>query len=159
PGVTNTARVATAGDNDAANDVANDPTAVSPPATPDLAIGKSHAGNFTSGFNGTYTLTVNNLGGAATSGAITVTDTLPAGLTFVSGAGAGWSFGVSGAILTATSLGPLAPGAGTGFTITVSVGPAAVPSVTNRAVVATAGDGNAANDVATDPTTVNGSPT
>src|SRR5262249_22572084 len=131
PSVTNSACVATAGDTNAANDCASDPTNVAAAAAPDLALAKSHAGSFAVGSNGSYTLTVENVGSASTSGVISVTDTLPAGLTFVSGAGAGWSFSSSGQAVTALHVGVLATGASSAFTLTVAVGPAAVPSVTN----------------------------
>src|SRR5438067_2179287 len=49
--------------------------------SPDLTLAKSHADPFVRGSAGTYTLTVSNAGGSATSGTTTVTDTLPAGLT------------------------------------------------------------------------------
>ena len=51
----------------------------------DLAITKTHTGSFTAGSDGTYTLTVTNHGPSPTSGTTTVTDTLPAGESFVSG--------------------------------------------------------------------------
>ena len=71
---------------------------------------KTHSGNFTVGFNGSYTITVSNVGSAATSGAVTVTDTLPTGLGFASASGAGWSFSVNGPVVTATNPGPLNAG-------------------------------------------------
>src|SRR5207253_1693170 len=58
-----------------------------------LSISKSHTGNFIQGQqNATYTVTVSN-GSAAgpTSGTVTVTDTVPAGMTLVSMAGTGWT--------------------------------------------------------------------
>jgi uncharacterized repeat protein (TIGR01451 family) len=60
---------------------------------PVLSITKIHSGAFTQGQQGaTYTVTVTNaVGAAATSGTVTVTDTLPAGLSFGSMAGSGWS--------------------------------------------------------------------
>jgi uncharacterized repeat protein (TIGR01451 family) len=49
---------------------------------PDLTIAKSHTGNFVQGQSGAqYNLAVTNAGGVATSGVVTVTDTLPTGLT------------------------------------------------------------------------------
>src|SRR5439155_27119171 len=111
-------------------------------------------GALTAGSNGTYSLTVGNVGTATNTGAITVVDTLPAGLTFVSGSGSGWAFNANGQIVTAVHVATLTPGASSAFTLTIAAGAAAVPSVTNRAVVSTSGDGNPANDVATDPTTV-----
>ena len=59
---------------------------------PDVTIRKSHAGNFRQGDIGdTYTLTASNLGPGTTTGAVTVTDTLPAGLTATAIGGTGWS--------------------------------------------------------------------
>ncbi|MBL8113437.1 MAG: VCBS repeat-containing protein, partial [Acidobacteria bacterium] len=54
---------------------------------PDLALSKSHGGNFSPGGTGTFTLTATNLGNGPTTGPVTIVDTLPAGLTFVSAAG------------------------------------------------------------------------
>jgi uncharacterized repeat protein (TIGR01451 family) len=64
--------------------------AVNPPV---LSISKTHVGNLTQGQqNAIYTVTVSN-GGAAgpSSGAVTVTETIPSGLTLVSMAGTGWA--------------------------------------------------------------------
>ncbi len=155
PGVTNAATVNTPGDNNPTNDRDTDPTPVSPAQTaPDLGIDKSHEGSFIVGQNGTYTIVVTNVGTAATTGAITVRDTLPAGLTFVSGSGTGWTIGSVGAVVTATHPGPLAVSASLDFKLVVAVGPEAVPSVTNAATVQTPGDGNPRNDRDTDPTPV-----
>jgi uncharacterized protein (TIGR03437 family) len=61
-------------------------------AVPDLIIGKSHAGNFRQGDTGdTYALTVTNAGEGPTTGAVMVSDTLPAGLTATAISGPGWS--------------------------------------------------------------------
>ena len=58
-----------------------------------LAIAKTHAGNFTQGQTGaTYSVTVSNGAGAgSTSGTVTVTETVPAGMTLVSMSGTGWT--------------------------------------------------------------------
>ena len=159
PGVTNTAVASTPGDVDAGNDRAVDPTTVdAAPLVPDLGLAKSHVGSFTIGSSGTYTLVVTNLGTAPTTGTITVTDSLPPGLTFASAAGSGWTFASVGTAVTATHPGPLAVGDTLGFTLDVSAGPAALPSATNVAVAQTAGDVNSANDRATDVTGILGSP-
>jgi uncharacterized repeat protein (TIGR01451 family) len=47
--------------------------------------------NVPAGGTATYTLTASNIGAAATTAAVTVTDTLPAGLTATGLAGTGWS--------------------------------------------------------------------
>ncbi|MGH9972050.1 MAG: hypothetical protein ACREBG_30255 [Pyrinomonadaceae bacterium] len=125
---------------------------------PDLAIDKSHTGDFTVGTNGTYTLTLTNAGTCSTTGNITVTDTLPNGLSFVSGTGTGWNCSAVGQDVTCTNAGPLAATGVSTITLTVGVAQAAVPAVTNTATVSTPNDGNAANNSDSDPTTVNGPP-
>ena|GEM_PF-6135213 len=152
PGVTNTAIVANARDLNPLNDTAKDPTTIG--AVVDLAIAKSHTGNFTAGSNGVYTLTVTNAGTVSTSGTITVVDTLPNGLSFVSGTGSQWSCAASGQMVTCTNLGPLGAGASSAITLTVGVSGATAPSVTNIATVSVTGDANPTNNSASDPTTV-----
>ena len=56
----------------------------------DLALGKTHAGIFAVGLDGSYTVDVQNVGAGAHHGEITVTDTLPASFTLVSGTGVDW---------------------------------------------------------------------
>jgi uncharacterized repeat protein (TIGR01451 family) len=59
---------------------------------PKLKLGLEHNGSFTEGENGaTYTVIVSNTSSTATSGAVTVSETLPAGMTLVSMAGTGWT--------------------------------------------------------------------
>ncbi len=73
------------------------PTVINPvlaPSTaPALSISKTHVGNFFLGqTNATYSVLVSNANGATTtSGAVTVTDTVPSGLMLVSMAGTGWT--------------------------------------------------------------------
>ena len=135
---------------------ANDPTTIVP-SPPNLALTKTHPGNFTVGSQGSYTLTPSNTGQTATSGTLTVVDTLPAGLTYVSSSGAGWTCAAAGQTVTCTSTTAVAPGAAANpITLNVSVGAAAYPATTNTA---TATGGGAANTaVASDPTSVNGNP-
>ncbi|HYL36121.1 MAG TPA: SBBP repeat-containing protein, partial [Bryobacteraceae bacterium] len=61
--------------------------------TASLNISKTHSGSFAQGQqNASYTVAVSNAANASpTSGAVTVTETLPSGLTLVSMAGPGWS--------------------------------------------------------------------
>ena len=73
-----------------ANNTASDPTTIG--GIPNLTLSKSHSGNFTQGQTGAvYTLLASNVGTAATTGTVTVTDTLPAGLTATALSGTGWS--------------------------------------------------------------------
>jgi uncharacterized repeat protein (TIGR01451 family) len=140
---------------DLTNNQDDEPTTV---VAPDLAINKDDNGaTFTVGqTNGTYTLVVSNVGNAATFGPITVTDTLPDGLTFVSATGTNWSCTNAGAVITCTyNGGNLAPGeTAPTITVTVAVGAAAVPQVINPAHVTTPGDVNPANDNDQEPTPV-----
>ncbi len=135
---------------------ANDPTTIDP-APAALAIAKSHAGDFTVGSTGTYTIVASNPGGTATSGTVTVVDTLPTGLTYNSASGTGWSCGASGQTVTCTSTAAIAAAANANaITLNVNILAAAVPSVTNSATAT--GGGTTSSPTATDPTTVGGAP-
>jgi uncharacterized repeat protein (TIGR01451 family) len=156
--VTNTASVAGGGDTNPLNNAANDPTTVIPPP-PDLTITKTHTGNFLQGqTSAPYTLTVTNLtGNGPTSGQVTVTDTLPTGLTLASMFGTGWSCNFSTAscvrsdVLAANASYPT-------ITVLVNVAGNAPASVINTANVSGGGDITPGNDTATDPTTINPAP-
>jgi uncharacterized repeat protein (TIGR01451 family) len=113
---------------------------------PLLNFTKTHAGNFTVGTNGTYTLQVSNVSAAPTTGTITVTDTLPTGLGFVSATGTGWTCSAAAQLVTCTSTTAIAAGSvgtptlGAPITLTVTVAAAAAPSVTNTARASGGGD-------------------
>ena len=153
--LTNTATVTGGNDSNTGNNSASDPTTVN--GVPDLTIAKTHSGNFTQGQNGTYTLTASNAGGAATSGTVTVSDTLPAGLSYVSATGTGWTCSNSSGTVTCTRSDALAAGASyPAITLTVSVAPNSALSITNTASVSGGGQTYTSNDSSSDPTTVNG---
>ena len=122
----------------------------------DLSISKSHPRDFFVGRQETYAIRVTNNGPLDDTGPITVTDALPAGLTYVSGSGAGWSCTAVGQDVTCTHPGPLANGANLpDLILTMDVDAAAVPSVTNTAAVSSPMfDNQAANDSTSDVTTV-----
>jgi len=108
---------------------------------PQLNLAKSHSGNFRQGQNGVYTLTPSNTGTAPTSGAISVVDTLPSGLTYVSATGAGWACSSTAPTVTCTSTDAIANGAsGNPITLTVAVASGTTGSVTNTARVSGGGD-------------------
>src|SRR5205814_2126914 len=116
PNVTNSASVSgPVSDPNPADNTSTDPTAVSPVA--DLSIAKSHTGSFTVGQNGVYTLTVSNAG-PSPSGALTVTDTLPAGLTFVSYTALFRACGAVGQVVTCTNAAGLATSGSSTITLT-----------------------------------------
>jgi uncharacterized repeat protein (TIGR01451 family) len=159
--VTNTATVTNAGDVDASNNSASDPTAVTAvtPPGPDFSITKTHSGDARPGQSGfVYTITVRNVGTGPGSGTITVTDVLPAKLTATAVTGAGWTCSL-GATPTCTRSDPLAAGAAwPAISLTVSVASDAPPTVTNVATVSGGGDVNSNNDSASDQTNVKARP-
>ncbi|HRH41197.1 MAG TPA: DUF11 domain-containing protein [Pyrinomonadaceae bacterium] len=134
----------------------------------DLTISKTHtAANFTRGSTGTYDLTVSNVGNIASSGTITITDTLPIGLT-VNGGTAGtvtpsgtnaanWTCNSNAAspqVITCTSSTSITASGSSTFTLTVNIGNNAASSVTNNVSVAGGGEVNTTNDTASDPTAI-----
>src|SRR5262249_45350525 len=132
---------------------------VTAPALPDLTIAKSHMGDFRQGDAAdTYTLNVSNSGSGPTTGTVTVTDTLPTGLTPTaadSGTINGWSVSTNGQPVTAARSDVLTNGSSyPALTLTVSVANNAPASITNTATVAGGGEVNTANDSASDLTTI-----
>ena len=154
--VTNIAKVAGGNETNAANNTALDVTTIA--AGPDLTITKTQTGSFTQGQTGaTYTITVTNSGGAATTGTITVTDALPAGLTATAFAGTGWTCTVTP--LSCTNPGPIGAGASAPtLTLTVNVAANAPASVTNTATVSGGSEVNTTNNTATNVTTIGAGP-
>src|SRR5947209_6327774 len=99
----------------------------------------------------TYTVTVTN-GGPSTAANVQVTDNLPAGVTFQSASGTGWTCMQAAGVVTCTR-GSVVPGGAPPITITVT--PALCGTITNRATVSsTTIDPSAANNTATTSTTV-----
>ncbi len=123
---------------------------------PDLTIAKAHTGGFAQGAQGlTYTLTVTNSGGSTTSGTVTVTDTIPSGLTLVSMAGQGWTCGSPNAANVCTRSDGLNGGASyPAIIVTVNVDAGAPPSVTNQATVSGGSETNTSNNSASDVTAI-----
>lgn len=116
---------------------------------PALTISKTHTGNLAEEqTNAVYTVTVSNHG-FGTSGTVTVTEKLPAGLTLVSMAGAGWTCAGGGvscsrsdALAAGTSYAPI--------TVTVNVASNAPSQVINQVTVSGGGSVSAtASDTAT----------
>ncbi|HEV7681828.1 MAG TPA: hypothetical protein VGO68_06875 [Pyrinomonadaceae bacterium] len=151
--VTNSVSVSGGGQTNTTNDTATNPTTIN--QLPDLTITKTHVGNFTQGQVGaTYSITATNSGSAATSGTVTVVDTLPAGLTATAISGTGWSCVLG--TLTCTRSDALAAGSSYPvITVTVTVANNAPASVTNSVTVSGGGQTNTTNDTATNPTTIN----
>src|SRR5664279_1196539 len=141
--LTNTARVSTpTGDPNSTNNVtAPVVTSVTPVA--DVAIGKTGSASVLASSNLVYTISVTNFGPSSAS-SVTVTDTLPLGVTFVSATGGG----VNTSGVMSWTLGTLANGQVSNLTVTVTA--PASGSLTNTARVSTpTGDPNSTNNVTT----------
>jgi len=121
---------------------------------PDLRLTKTHGGVFVQGQTGaTYTLTVSNIGSASSVGTVTVTDTLPVGLTATGISGTTWNCTV--APLSCNRSDGLAAGANyPPVNLTVNVAGNAPANVTNIASVSGGGDGNTGNNTASDVTSI-----
>jgi uncharacterized repeat protein (TIGR01451 family) len=158
--ITNTATASsTTSDPNSGNDSATATTTVGT-GSADLSVTKVDTPDpVTPGTNLTYTITVNNAGPSnATTAALS--DTLPAGTTFVSlSSPGGWSCttpAVGGTGAVSCSLASLASGNAV-FTLTVAVGATVTPGtiITNTATVSTATfDPNSGNDSVNATTTV-----
>ena len=125
---------------------------------PDLVIAMSHAGNFTVGENGVYTIVITNIGGTAFSGPMEVDDHLTSlPFTFVSATGSGWSCGLVehgppvGAVATCNSNSVIVAGA-TGSPITLTVLPTVSGTFTNTVGLST--ESTPPSPTASDPTIV-----
>lgn len=124
--------------------------------TPNLIIIKSGPTTATVGMNFTYTLTVNNTGNAVSNGRITVRDTIPVGLSFVTSTGSGWSCSAVGQALTCVSNNTIIVNGSSNIAIVVN--PLNIGTVTNTASVIGGGDNTWAlsNNVITN---INAAPT
>ena len=120
------------------------------PVYSDLTITVADSGNFAQGQTGAvYTITVGNTGPGPTSGAVVVTDTLPAGLTAVSMAGAGWNCALT--TLTCSRSDALAVNAMyPPISLTANIAADAPASLVNTVSVSGGGEMNAANNTAVD---------
>ena len=120
------------------------------PIPPALTILKSHVGNFPPGQAGAeYTIQIMNTGGGPTSGTVTVTDTVPAGLTATNITGTGWACTLGSVSCNRSD--PLPPDSSySNIIVTVSNGKT-LESVTNQATVS---GGGAPTATASDPTTI-----
>jgi uncharacterized repeat protein (TIGR01451 family) len=150
---TNTATVTPAANTTDPNMANNIASAVSTPMLADVSITKVDLADPVAAADAVvYTLTVSNAGPfPATS--LTVSDPLPAGTSFISASGAGWTCGESGGLISCT-LPSLAVGAPS--TITVSVRAPNQPTVITNTATVTASeiDPNTVNNVDDEPTTI-----
>jgi uncharacterized repeat protein (TIGR01451 family) len=154
--VTNSVTVSGGSDSNTNNNTALDQTTIGPRPPSDLTISSFHGSSFIQGQTGTYTISVGNAGPGATFGQVTVTDTLPTGMTGASISGTGWSCSAPTAVpLTCTRSDALP--ATINFpqiTVTVNVAANATSPLTNTVSISGGNDGNSANNTATDSTII-----
>jgi LPXTG-site transpeptidase (sortase) family protein len=123
----------------------------------DMTLTKSHTDPLVRGSTtAVYTLTARNSGGGPSTGTVTVTDVLPAGLTPTAAVGSGWTCPApSGQTVSCTRADVLAAGLSyPSIAVTVTVLSSSANTVTNVATVSGGGETNAANDNASDPANV-----
>ena len=151
----NTATVSGGGDTTPGNDTASDTITF---GAPDLTISVTHSGTFAPFGSGVYTVTVSNIStNTATSGQVTVTDTIPTGITVTSATGTGWSCGISGQTVTCTCSNTLAAGAAyPPIAINLSMAAGVPLEISNTVSVSGGGDLNPANNAATDTLDLSG---
>jgi uncharacterized repeat protein (TIGR01451 family) len=130
------------------------PVQVIRPGAPDLTIRMRHDGDFTVGDEVVYSLTVTNIGRMPTAGMITVTDTLPPGLAWLTATGSDWGCSAADQVVTCMSPVRIEPGASSTIGLVLEVGAAAWPGITNLAVLSNESDRNTSNNAAGDPTVV-----
>jgi uncharacterized protein (TIGR03437 family) len=117
-------------------------------APPGLVILMTDSGGFMQGQSASYTVVVSNIGSGATSGMVTLTDTIPAGMTLAALSGTGWDC-TSDTCTRSDALGPDA--SYPPVFVIVNVGLNAPSQATNQASVSGGGSVMAAFS---DPTTI-----
>lgn len=147
PSVLNSAVVNTPDDSNPNNNESHVTTPVTKLPAPDVAIKKSATPSVAVGEDITYTLSVSNASTEDTDKTVTVTDSLPAAVSFKSVTpGAGWNCS-GGQSLTCTYAGVIKAGAtAPAITVVAKALQAAIPSVTNIGNVNTPDDSNPNNN-------------
>jgi len=103
----------------------------------DLVLSKDLVGSMVAGQQATYTLEVRNAGPSVARGGFTITDTIPAGTSFVSASGTWWSCGaLADGKVTCSYLSDLPSGAKANvLTLVLAVDSSATEAITNTATV------------------------
>jgi len=122
------------------------------PSVIDPALTVVRSGVLNPGGAASYTLTARNLGSEPEPGALTIVNTLPASLSYVSASGSGWSCGAAGQVVTCSRAGAVAAGASAPtLTLNVNVMAGISGAVSYTATLSgTGGDGNTANNTIVD---------
>jgi uncharacterized repeat protein (TIGR01451 family) len=117
-----------------------------------LSIEKTADEQFQVDAEGTFTITITNVGATPTTSPITVTDTLPVGVTVLAVEGEGFAptpgalCSVDNQVLTCENPGPIAPGEMATLIVTVMITADAGEFVTNEVSVSNDDDNNPEND-------------
>ncbi|MBN9659009.1 MAG: hypothetical protein J0H49_12570 [Acidobacteria bacterium] len=119
---------------------------------PDFSIALTHTSSFLQGqTNAVYLIRVVNEGSAASSGTISVVESMPSGLTITSMWGPGWTCAANTCTRSDTwPAGQMLPT----ISVLATVAPNAPPSISNMATVSGGGDSNIANNIANDVSTI-----
>ncbi len=143
-------------DSNPANNSDTETTVLTPSI--DLAVTKTDSADpAIAGNQLTYTIVVTNNGPSQATN-VSLTDTLPAGVTFVSGTSTTGATVTASALASGLDLGTLNSGATATVTILVGIAGATRGIITNSTTVtATEAESNAANNTATATTAINGS--
>jgi len=133
PSVTNSVTVSTVSEDvDPDNDTATDPA----PVTPFVELGLTKVLSSYQDQSAVYAITVINNGPNRTAQPIVVNDQIPAGLTYVSASGVGWTCGEVSSLITCTYSPTLAVGETATFDLSTTVVAAPGDTVTNEASIA-----------------------
>jgi uncharacterized repeat protein (TIGR01451 family) len=119
------------------------------PPVADLQLTMTASAGFTAGGNATYTLTARNNGPYRVTAVVSVVDTLPAGLSFTSAIGTGWTCSALGQVVTCTRAGTVNSSTTLpDITLIAAITGSVAPSVTNVAVLSssTMADQNFSNN-------------
>lgn len=122
----------------------------------DLTVALAPAASFTAGGTGSYRVTVSNAGSQPTSGTVSVTATLPAGLSATSLLGPGWTITQGTGSTVSARRGSVLP-AGESYpdlTLDVAVAASAPPFVSTSVTVAGGGEIRSVNNTATHLTSI-----
>jgi uncharacterized repeat protein (TIGR01451 family) len=109
------------------------------PTVPKLNLIKSGGSSIAAGGSGSYTLALSNVGGSATSGVVTITDVLPANLSFAGQTSGVLSCSAAGQTVTCTGTPNLAAGGSLNIVYTVNASALASGTLTNSAQVTVRG--------------------
>lgn len=119
-----------------------------PPAGADMTLRLTRTGAFKINRQGTFRIIVFNAGKEKSGGTVTIRDTLPAGLSFVSAVAPDWNCGGSGQDVICTTMKAFDPGMSSMIELNVAIGEQAVPLVTNTVTVSYDNDSVTTNNQA-----------